>query len=92
MPQGAPRTTFGTIPGTHQASLQVWGAATAGGAWVIPQPGFTSAELATRLAALLADPDALALAADAASGQGRADAAARLADLVEARMYQEARS
>ncbi len=66
--------------------------ATAGGAWVIPQPGFTATELAGRLAALLADPDALALAADAASGLGRADAAARLADLVEARMYQEARS
>lgn len=66
--------------------------ADAGGAWVMPQTGFTPAALAERLAALLAAPDALVQAAAAAHEQGRADAAARLADLVEARMYQEVRS
>jgi UDP-N-acetylglucosamine--N-acetylmuramyl-(pentapeptide) pyrophosphoryl-undecaprenol N-acetylglucosamine transferase len=57
-----------------------------GGAWLMPQPAFTPEALAARLEALLGDPDALARAAARAAMQGRADAAARLADLVEAAM------
>lgn len=60
--------------------------ADAGGAWVVPQPGFTAAFLAGRLSVLLADPVALAAAAMGARSQARADAASCLADLVEARM------
>jgi UDP-N-acetylglucosamine--N-acetylmuramyl-(pentapeptide) pyrophosphoryl-undecaprenol N-acetylglucosamine transferase len=60
--------------------------ADAGGAWLIRQPEFTSKALAARLETLLDDPDALARAAAQAAKQGRADAAARLADLVEAAM------
>jgi UDP-N-acetylglucosamine--N-acetylmuramyl-(pentapeptide) pyrophosphoryl-undecaprenol N-acetylglucosamine transferase len=57
--------------------------ADAGGAWVMPQPGFTSAALAARLEALFADPAILARAAACAAGCGNATAAAALADLVE---------
>ncbi|HEY4172943.1 MAG TPA: undecaprenyldiphospho-muramoylpentapeptide beta-N-acetylglucosaminyltransferase [Rhodopila sp.] len=60
--------------------------AEAGGAWVVPQPQFTPAFLAKRLAQVLADPAGLAEAAVGARSQARADASARLADLVEARM------
>lgn len=60
--------------------------AEAGGAWVVPQPQFTPALLAERLGQVLADPARLAEAAVGARSQARADAAARLADLVEARM------
>ncbi|WP_408903813.1 undecaprenyldiphospho-muramoylpentapeptide beta-N-acetylglucosaminyltransferase [Rhodopila sp.] len=57
--------------------------AEAGGAWVMPQPGFTAESLTVRLAGLLTDPAALAAAAAAARTQARTDAAARLADVVE---------
>ncbi len=60
--------------------------AQAGGAWVMPQPGFTPEALAARLRELLADPVALVAAAVAARSQARADAAASLADLVEKRL------
>ena len=60
------------------------------GAWVMPQSVFTPAALAERLAALIADPDALARAAAAAASAGRPDAAARLADLVEHAMNRTA--
>jgi UDP-N-acetylglucosamine--N-acetylmuramyl-(pentapeptide) pyrophosphoryl-undecaprenol N-acetylglucosamine transferase len=60
--------------------------AEAGGAWMVPQPQFTSAFLAERLGQVLADPAGLAEAAVGARSQARADAAARLADLVEERM------
>jgi UDP-N-acetylglucosamine--N-acetylmuramyl-(pentapeptide) pyrophosphoryl-undecaprenol N-acetylglucosamine transferase len=60
--------------------------AEAGGAWVVPQPQFTPAFLAERLNELLADPVGLTAAAVGARTQARADAASRLADLVEARM------
>jgi UDP-N-acetylglucosamine--N-acetylmuramyl-(pentapeptide) pyrophosphoryl-undecaprenol N-acetylglucosamine transferase len=55
---------------------------TAGAAWLMPEAATPPALLAERLTALLADPAALARAADAARRQGRLDAAARLADLV----------
>jgi UDP-N-acetylglucosamine--N-acetylmuramyl-(pentapeptide) pyrophosphoryl-undecaprenol N-acetylglucosamine transferase len=57
--------------------------ADAGGAWVMPQPTFTPATVATRLETLLSEPALLSIAAARAAAQGRADAAARLADLVE---------
>lgn len=53
-----------------------------GGAWHVPQPGFTPEALAERLGALLNDPDGLARAARAAAAWGTADAAASLADTV----------
>jgi UDP-N-acetylglucosamine--N-acetylmuramyl-(pentapeptide) pyrophosphoryl-undecaprenol N-acetylglucosamine transferase len=56
----------------------------AGGAWVTPQAEFTPAFLARRLAEILADPAGLTKAAVGARSQARADAASRLADLVEA--------
>jgi UDP-N-acetylglucosamine--N-acetylmuramyl-(pentapeptide) pyrophosphoryl-undecaprenol N-acetylglucosamine transferase len=63
----------------------------AGGAWMVRQNELSADTLRTGLAALLADPDTLIRAAAAARSQARADAAARLADLVEALMRHEAR-
>ena len=63
-----------------------------GGAWIMPQSGFTPDALAARLAALLDDHAALAGAAVGARTQARAGAAAQLADMVEALMHQDARS
>jgi UDP-N-acetylglucosamine--N-acetylmuramyl-(pentapeptide) pyrophosphoryl-undecaprenol N-acetylglucosamine transferase len=76
------------LPGAiddHQ-SANARALAAAGGAWVVPQAQFTSALLAERLGGLLADPVGLTGAAVAARSQARADAAARLADLVQMRM------
>jgi UDP-N-acetylglucosamine--N-acetylmuramyl-(pentapeptide) pyrophosphoryl-undecaprenol N-acetylglucosamine transferase len=76
------------LPGAiddHQSS-NARALAHAGGAWVVPQPRFTPAFLAERLGELLADSVGLTEAAVNARSQARADAAARLADLVEARM------
>ncbi len=56
----------------------------AGGAWLIPEHAFTPETLAERLISLLAQPQALALAAHCAREVGRIDAARRLADLAEA--------
>jgi UDP-N-acetylglucosamine--N-acetylmuramyl-(pentapeptide) pyrophosphoryl-undecaprenol N-acetylglucosamine transferase len=58
----------------------------AGGAVAIAQRDFSSAVLRERIAALLDNPDSLARAAAAARTQARPDAAARLADLVQALM------
>lgn len=58
--------------------------AEAGGAWLVPQAELTPGALADRLTALLCTPAPLAGMAEAARGQGRADAVQRLADLVEA--------
>lgn len=65
--------------------------AAAGGGWIMPQPTFTARALADRLPALLDDPAVLTRAAVGARSQARADAAAKLADLVEHLMRQEAR-
>jgi UDP-N-acetylglucosamine--N-acetylmuramyl-(pentapeptide) pyrophosphoryl-undecaprenol N-acetylglucosamine transferase len=76
------------LPGAiddHQ-SANARALAEAGGAWVMPQPQFTPALLAERLARLLADAAGLTAAAVAARGQARANAASLLADLVEARV------
>jgi UDP-N-acetylglucosamine--N-acetylmuramyl-(pentapeptide) pyrophosphoryl-undecaprenol N-acetylglucosamine transferase len=56
--------------------------ADAGGAWLMPQPSFTSEALAARLEALLTLPATLPKAAAAAHAWGTVDAAARLADTV----------
>ena len=63
--------------------------ADAGAAWPMPQPGFTPATLAARLAALLDDPAGLAAAAARAAGCGHPGAAAHLADAVELLMAKE---
>jgi UDP-N-acetylglucosamine--N-acetylmuramyl-(pentapeptide) pyrophosphoryl-undecaprenol N-acetylglucosamine transferase len=60
-----------------------------GAAWVMPQPQFNADALTARLARLLADPAALAIAAEAARGQGRVEAAGALADLVEHMLVRE---
>jgi UDP-N-acetylglucosamine--N-acetylmuramyl-(pentapeptide) pyrophosphoryl-undecaprenol N-acetylglucosamine transferase len=76
------------LPGAiddHQ-SANARALAEAGGAWVMPQPAFTAQALAERLGALLADPVGLTAAAVSARTRARADAAARLADIVEARV------
>jgi len=56
----------------------------AGAAWIMAETGFTPERLATLLAGLLPAPSRLAAAAAAAHRLGRIDAAARLADLVDA--------
>jgi UDP-N-acetylglucosamine--N-acetylmuramyl-(pentapeptide) pyrophosphoryl-undecaprenol N-acetylglucosamine transferase len=66
--------------------------AEAGGAWTMPQPTFTSEALTAKLTELLNDPNALTAAAAGARTQARPNAAALLADLVEALAHQEARA
>jgi UDP-N-acetylglucosamine--N-acetylmuramyl-(pentapeptide) pyrophosphoryl-undecaprenol N-acetylglucosamine transferase len=61
----------------------------AGGAWMVRQPEFTPDVLARRIATLAGLPAVLAAAAQAAAGCAIADAAARLADLVEAKITQD---
>jgi UDP-N-acetylglucosamine--N-acetylmuramyl-(pentapeptide) pyrophosphoryl-undecaprenol N-acetylglucosamine transferase len=61
----------------------------AGGAWVLPQPTLSVAELRSCLASLLTDPVRLGHAAASAAALSRADAAGRLADLVESLLPQE---
>ena len=63
--------------------------AQAGAAWPMPQDSFTSASLAETLTRLLADPAGLAAAAAAARTQARADAASRLAHIVEFLMLKD---
>jgi len=58
--------------------------ANAAGAWVIPQREFNVESLSVRLAALLSKPSVLLAAVSGARSQARADAAARLGDMVEA--------
>jgi UDP-N-acetylglucosamine--N-acetylmuramyl-(pentapeptide) pyrophosphoryl-undecaprenol N-acetylglucosamine transferase len=76
------------LPGAiddHQ-SANARALAQAGGACVVPQPQFTAALLAKRLSELLADPVTLVGMAVAARTQARADAATRLADLVDTQL------
>jgi len=79
------------LPGAiddHQ-SANARALAQAGGAWVMPQAQFTAASLADRLNHLLSGPGSLATAAAGGRTQARADAAGRLADVVEARISQD---
>lgn len=81
------------LPGAiddHQ-SANARALAAAGGAWVVPQPEFTPAYLTERLSGLLGDPVCLTQAAVAARGHAFADAAGRLANLVEAQMALQTR-
>ena len=64
--------------------------AAAGGAWLMPQPTFTPNALTKKLTELLNNSSTLTAAAAAARTQARPNAAAGLADLVEALMHQEA--
>ena len=57
--------------------------AESGGAWCIEQDQLSPARLATTLGELMAAPELLVAAAAAAKRQGRPDAVAQLADLVE---------
>jgi UDP-N-acetylglucosamine--N-acetylmuramyl-(pentapeptide) pyrophosphoryl-undecaprenol N-acetylglucosamine transferase len=82
------------LPGAiddHQ-SANARALADARGASVIAQRDFSPSALSERLATLFAAPDLLAHVALASRSIARADAAARLADLVEDLMHQEARS
>ena len=56
----------------------------AGAAVLAPEPGLTPAALSSHIAAILGDPERAGAMAEAARDLGRPDAAARLADLVEA--------
>lgn len=57
--------------------------ADAGGTWLVPEAEFTPADLAARIASLIADPAPLASLAAGARSFGRPDAVDRLADLVQ---------
>ena len=57
--------------------------AESGGAWCIEQKDLTAERLAGAVARLMDEPETLVSAAAAAKAQGRPDAVARLADLVE---------
>lgn len=69
-----------SLDGDQAANARVL--AGAGGAEVLPQGELTPARLAASLAGFLSDPARLAATAAAARAQGRADAVARLADVV----------
>jgi len=58
----------------------------AGAGFLIPEAGASAATLAGQLAGFMGSPEALGAAASAARGLGIPDAAARLADLVEAQV------
>nr|WP_205520789.1 undecaprenyldiphospho-muramoylpentapeptide beta-N-acetylglucosaminyltransferase [Propylenella binzhouense] len=67
----------------HDQAANAAALAAAGAAWVVPERDFTARGFANRLADLMQAPEQLAVAARAAAGQGRPDAAERLADFVE---------
>lgn len=69
--------------GDHQTA-NARALADAGGGWLMTEATFTAERLRDQLAALLADPAALARAAGAARGAAPRNAAQRLADLTEA--------
>ncbi|MHA1108816.1 MAG: undecaprenyldiphospho-muramoylpentapeptide beta-N-acetylglucosaminyltransferase [Alphaproteobacteria bacterium] len=76
------------VPYAHAAddhqSANARSAEQAGGAWMMPERGFSPESAAVRIKTLLDRPDELAAAAERQRGAGRSDAAARLADAVEA--------
>ena len=75
------------VPYPHHADQQqlanAQALADAGAAWVMPEAEMTAAGLAKRLQNLLRNPQQLNIAAAAAHGLGRPDAARALADMVE---------
>jgi UDP-N-acetylglucosamine--N-acetylmuramyl-(pentapeptide) pyrophosphoryl-undecaprenol N-acetylglucosamine transferase len=77
------------LPGAIDDHQSANAAALAGGAWVMPQPTFTEAALTALMTQLLTETSLLQNAARIAARHGVADAATRLADLVDAHMTQE---
>jgi UDP-N-acetylglucosamine--N-acetylmuramyl-(pentapeptide) pyrophosphoryl-undecaprenol N-acetylglucosamine transferase len=77
------------LPGAIDDHQSANAAALAEGAWVIPQASFIEAVLTDLVTQLLTDTALLQNAARLAAQHGVADAASRLADLVEAHMSQE---
>jgi UDP-N-acetylglucosamine--N-acetylmuramyl-(pentapeptide) pyrophosphoryl-undecaprenol N-acetylglucosamine transferase len=73
---------FAAAAEDHQ-TLNARGFAGSGAAWVMSESEFTPEVLASRLAALMADPDRLSRAAAAAATLGRPQAARDLATLVD---------
>ena len=63
-----------------------------GGAWLMPQDGFTAEALTARLDTLFTQPETLTRTAACAAKAGRADAAQRLADLVTGLISAEKRT
>lgn len=68
--------------GDQQQTLNAERIADAGGAWVMPQSGFTEDALLARIETFLQSPQALFRAAEAARSCGRPDAARRLGNLI----------
>ncbi len=71
----------GTLDQDQHANAKVL--ESAGGAWVLQQRGMRPNDISDLLEELIANPDKLTAAAAAARGEGKLDAAERLADLVE---------
>ncbi len=75
------------VPYPHHADQQQLAnaetLANAGAAWIMPEAELTAAALAKRLQNLLRNPQQLSVAAAAAHGLGRPDAARALADMAE---------
>lgn len=71
----------GAIDQDQKANASVL--AKVGGAWVLEQRGLRPNDISDILEDLIANPDKLIAAAEAARGEGRLDASERLADLVE---------
>ena len=69
--------------GDQQQLANAQALADAGAAWIMPEPELTAAALAKRLQILIRRPQQLTLAAHAAHGLGRPEAARALADMVE---------
>ena len=67
----------------HDQAENARALAEAGGAWLMPESELSAATLGSRLSELTDWPEQLQQAADASRGQGRSDAAERLADLAE---------
>jgi len=85
---------FIPLPGSiddHQ-SANARALAAIGAGWVEPQATLDPARLGALLIALIDDPAKLSRAAAAARAAGRTDAAARLADVVQAHLRQESRA
>ena len=76
------------VPYPHAAhdhpNANAHAAEAAGGAWTMPQDGFTADAVAARIESLLGCPETLAQAAARQLEAGRPDAARRLADMVDA--------
>ncbi|MCV6548115.1 MAG: undecaprenyldiphospho-muramoylpentapeptide beta-N-acetylglucosaminyltransferase [Cohaesibacter sp.] len=71
----------GSLDQDQKANAQVL--ADVGGAWIMEQRGLRPNPIADLIEELFSNPDRLIAAAKAAKGQGKPDAAERLADLVE---------